>query len=86
MSPADVAIASLDLRLCEIEEKNNRLNLLDQMKQEELIKDLSQIFQSCSFNRSVTFSPPAIRQLANIWELTQRRAIFYKRTIFDQNI
>jgi hypothetical protein len=51
---SDVAIASLDLSLCEIEENSNRLILLDQMKQEELIRDLPQIFQSCTFNRSVT--------------------------------
>jgi len=51
---SNVAIASLDLSLCEIGEKNNRLILLDQMKPEELMKDLPQIFQSCTFNRSVT--------------------------------
>ncbi len=45
---------------------------LDQMKRENLRKDLRQIFQSCTFNRSVTSptSGKSYRTSANILNAT----------------
>jgi hypothetical protein len=50
----DVSIASLDLSLPEMNESEKDLILLAQMRRENLREDLPQIFQSCTFNRSVT--------------------------------
>ncbi len=50
----DVSIASLDMRLRGVEEDEKALISLTQMRQQNLRADLPQIFQSCTFNRSVT--------------------------------
>jgi len=50
----DVSIASLYMSFLEIGRSKKGLILLAQMKREKLKKGLPQIFQSCTFNRSVT--------------------------------
>jgi hypothetical protein len=50
----DVAIASFNVSLPKMGRKRKGLILLTQMRHEEVRKDLRHIFQSCTFNRSVT--------------------------------
>jgi hypothetical protein len=50
----DVAIASLNVSLPKMGRKRKGLILLTQMRHEEVRKELPHIFQSCTFNRSVT--------------------------------
>src|SRR5262249_39401832 len=49
-----VSIASLYVRLPEMDRSEKELILLNHTKREKPRKDLPQIFQSCTFNRSVT--------------------------------
>lgn len=65
----DVSIASLNVSLPGIDRSKKGLILLAQMRQDKLRKGLRQIFQSCTFNRSVT-SP--LRSFKHLKRLSRR--------------
>jgi len=50
----DVTIVSFNVSLPKMGKKRKGLILLTQTRQEKLREDLPHIFQSCTFNRSVT--------------------------------
>jgi hypothetical protein len=56
----DVSIAVLNVSLSEMARNEKGLAELGKTGQEKLTRDMPQIFQSCTFNRSVT-SPAIIK-------------------------